>query len=356
VGEVVEIGPLSVPRGEKGFDFLPIAIGADGGDLGIGVHLVAGAKPGPKIVAMATSHGNEYMQVAAFRRLVDELDPAQLTGDLVLIPVQNPVAFEMGSRGTWIDGLWGDSGNLNRLWPGRANGWLTERFTNAIATQVLPGSTVVMDLHGPTRDFHLTYGYLGAGQKGDLSYDVARAFGQEMLIWNSADELKEKGQTTSTAMAYANLAGYVAYGGEIGEFFGLGMDRETHSAEELHREPAELGFTGITNVMKLLGMIEGDLKLPPHQMSVTPELNLRPKHGGLLISNVQREDLGTTIPGGTVLGTVISPYSFKVLDEIVAPFEENILIACHYQKPFAKVLPGEFVYLVGDMSRCEVLD
>jgi predicted deacylase len=221
---------------------------------------------------------------------------------------------------------------------------------------VLAGSTVVMDLHAPTREFHLSYGYLGAGGPGDLSYDIPRAFGQEMLMWNSPEELQEKGQLTTTAMAYCRQAGYVTYMGEIGEFHGLGVDRGSHPAERLYRGVPEVGYTGITNVMKYLGMIEGELKLPPRQIRVTPELNLRPNHGGLLVSHVGIEDLGTVIPGGTVLGTVLSPYSFEVLDEVVAPFEESLLTATHYHKPFDKVLPGEFVYLVGDNSRTETVE
>jgi len=353
--ERVEVGPISAERGSHAFGFLPVTTSADGGDLGIAVHLLAGARPGPKVVVMATSHGNEYRQISAMMELVEKIDPSTMVGDLVLLPVQNPVAFEMGSRGSWIDGLWGDSGNMNRLWPGRANGWLTERFTRAIVDNVFPGSTVIMDLHAPTRDFHLSYGYYGSGQPGDMSFDIPRVFGQEMLMWNSPEELKEKGQTTSTAMAYSRSAGFLTYMGEMGEFFGLGVDRDSHSPEELYRGVPEIAVTGITNVMKYLGMIEGELKLPPRQIRVTPELNLRPNHGGLLISNVGIEDLGTVIPGGTVLGTVVSPYSFKVLDEIVAPFEQKHLTACHYQKPFAKVLPGEFVYILGDNSRVEAV-
>lgn len=351
----VEIGPIVAARGTRAFGFLPVTTSADGGDIGIAVHIVAGANPGPKVVVMTTSHGNEYMQISSLMQLVEQIDPEQLTGDLVLVPVQNPVAFEMGSRGSWIDGLWGDSGNMNRLWPGRANGWLTERFTRTIADHVWPGATVVMDLHGPTRDFHLSYGYIGEGQRGDLSYDVSRVFGHEMLVWNSPEDLKEKGQTTSTAQAAARLGGFVCYGGEIGEFFGLGIDRGDHPAERLHRGVPELGFTGITNVMKHLGMIEGEPKLPPRQIRVTPELNLRPNHGGLLQSHVSRETLGTVVPKGTVLGTLLSPYSFKVIEEIVAPFDESLLIATQHQQPFTKVHPGEFVFIVADNARTQVL-
>jgi uncharacterized protein len=352
--DIVKIGPVEAKRGTKEFGFLPVAIGADGGNLGIGVHVLAGARPGPKVVVMMTSHGNEYMNIGGLMKLREELDLDQMSGDVVLIPVQNPVAFEMGARGTWMDGLWGDSGNLNRVWPGRANGWVSERIAHVISEAVLPGSTVVMDLHGPTREFQLSYGYLGQGKPGDLDYDLARAFGQELLVWNNKEALEEKRQTTSTAKAAVRLAGMVAVGGELGEFYGL-PDYRAADPEGAHREPTEIGFTGITNVLKHLKMTDGEIKLPPRQIAVTPELNLRPKHGGLLISNMTIADLGTVVPKGTVLGTLVSPYSFEVLDEIEAPFEESLLLAANYGKPFTKVLPGEFVYIVADNSLTEVV-
>ena len=355
MSEQVEVGSISARRGSRTFGYLPVATSANGGDLRIGGHILAGAKTGPKMVVMAGSHGNELAPMAGVKKVVEEVDPSRMAGDLIVIPVQNPVAFEMGARGTWIDGLWGDSGNMNRLWPGRANGWLTERFTHVISSSAFPGANVIMDLHGPTPDLHLSYGYLGGGAPGDLDYDVARAFGQEMLVWNSTDDLKEKNQTTSTAKAAARIEGYSSYSGEMGEFYGLADSNNRSDRATAHRDPVELGFTGITNVMKHLGMIDGAIKLPARQISVTPELNLRPKHGGLLITNVGVEDLGTVVPRGTVLGTVVSPYSFAVLDEIVAPFDQSLLIATQFHQPFTKVHPGEFVYIVADNTRTEVL-
>jgi predicted deacylase len=355
LSERVEVGPISAERGSKVFGFLPVATSANGGELGIGIHILAGSKPGPKIVLMSGSHGNELLSMAAVKKVVDSVDCSSLTGDLVVIPLQNPVAFEMGARGTWIDGVWGDAGNLNRLWPGRANGWLTERFTSLITRMAFPGATVIMDLHGPTPDLHLSYGYLGAGQAGDLDYDVARVFGQEMLAWNSLEALREKNQTTSTAKAAARLVGLASYSGEEGDFHGLGIDRGSAPEGSLFRSGPEIGSTGVTNVMKHLGMIEGEPVLPKRQISVTPELNLRPNHGGLLVTHVGIDDLGTVLPKGTPLGTVLSAHSFAVLDEIVAPFDETLLIATSHHKPWTKVHPGEFTYIVADNKLTEEL-
>jgi predicted deacylase len=350
----VVIGAVSASRGSHAFGFLPVAVGADGGELGVGVHLLAGARPGPRLVVMSTSHGNEYLQIAALQRLVAEVRCDTLTGDLVIIPIQNPVAFEMGARSTWMDSLWGDNGNMNRLWPGRPTGWLTERFTHTITDLALDGARAVLDLHGSTSEMHASYGYLGIGGHGDADYDLARTFGQEILAWNSTAELAEKRQTTGTAMAAARAGGHLAYGGEIGEFFGLELERHSRTPEELHRTPAEIGFTGVTNVMKFLGMLEGDPILPRVQVSVTPEFNLRPDHGGLLLSNMKASDVGTVVPRATLLGTVISPYSFKVLQEITAPFDETLLLGVHHQR-LSKVLPGEYGYIVADSSRTQVL-
>jgi predicted deacylase len=350
----VEVGPIVAARGTSAFGFVPVATGADGGELGIAVHVMAGIRPGPRVVVMSTSHGNEIRQIAALQRLAQEISCEDLTGDLVLVPVQNPVAFEMGVRSTWMDSMWGDNGNMNRLWPGRANGWITERFTHTITSQILPGSTVVMDLHGSTTEMHASYGYLGIGHTGDLDYDVARVFGQAILAWNSTAELEEKKQTTGTAMAAARIGGYAAYGGEIGEFFGLATNGHDSNPDELHQLPHEIGFTGVTNVMKHLGMLKGDVMAPRRQISVTPELNLRPTHGGLLESKLTARDIGTVVPKGTLLGSVVSPYSFKLLEEIRAPFEASFILGAHHQ-PLTKVLPGEYGYIVADDARTEVL-
>jgi hypothetical protein len=303
---------------------------------------------------MATSHGNEYRQIAGLQRLASEVDCETLAGDLVMVPVQNPVAFEMGVRSTWMDSLWGDNGNMNRLWPGRADGWITERFTHALASLVFPGSTVVMDLHGPTSEIHASYGYLGQGEPGDLDYEVSRVFGQEILAWNSPAELDEKKQTSSTAMAAARLAGYAAYGGEIGESYGLSSGRRSGVQSHSSRSAEEIGFIGVTNVMKYLGMLPGDPALPTRQVKVTPEFNLRPSHGGLLTSNLRTQDIGVVVPKGTVLGSVVSPYSFETLEEILAPFPETLVLGAHHQ-PVTKVLPGEFGYIVADNARTEEL-
>lgn len=346
----IEIGLIQARGGDRAFGFLPITTAADGGQIGIPVHVIAGQEPGPKLVVMSSAHGYEYRQISVVKTLHEQVDPRHLTGTLVMIPVANPVSFEMGSRCTWIDSLWGDSGNMNRLWPGRPNGWLTERFCHAIATQVFPGAAAVIDLHGCTNNLALAYGYIGIGKEGDVDYDISRAFGHEILVYNAPEEIAEKRQQ-GTSKSWLRSIGIPAYSCEIGEFHGLETERGEFPPEKLFRGVPEVGVTGVTNIMKYLGMLDGEVVRPRVQIVVQPELNLRPSHGGLLLSNFGIEDLGRVLPKGTALGTLISPYTFGELEVITAPFDQNLLIGTMFLDPFTKVNPGDFGYLVADWSR-----
>ncbi len=345
------IAGVKVERGKKSFGFLDICMMADGAPLRIPVHVVAGSAPGPKLVVMSTAHGYEIQQISVIKTLVETLDPGKLKGTFVGIPVCNPVAFEGGTRSTWIDSIFGDSGNMNRLWPGRPDGWLTERITYKISQEVFPGSDCVIDLHAATGDLELSYGYLGKASEKEI--EISKVYGNEILLDTQKEEVVKKRQW-GTSKEYLRSQAVPVYSSEVGEFHGIWLERG--KGKDLVRTVPEVGVTGVTNVMKYLGMLEGTPKLPEKQVIVKPELNLRPAHGGLLVSEKGIEDLGTVVPKGDVLGRVISPYTFEVLDTISAPFAESLLLAAMTLKPFLRVNPGDFAYIVADTANTQVIE
>jgi len=73
---------------------------------------------------------------------------------------------------------------------------------------------------------------------------------------------------------------------------------------------------------------------------------LRPVHGGTFVPVCGTEMLGKSVPKGTLLGQVVSPYNFSVLDELRAPFEETELM--QIRDRISKVQPGEYAYIIGD--------
>jgi Predicted deacylase len=106
------------------------------------------AGEGPHLVIVATQHGIELAGAVVIRRIIDELAPAALSGTLTLVPVMNPLAFDHRSYMTPgdYDVL---NPNLNRSWPGDAEGTLVERMCAAY-WGLLETADVVVDLHTGT--------------------------------------------------------------------------------------------------------------------------------------------------------------------------------------------------------------
>jgi predicted deacylase len=99
----------------------------DGTELGIPVLLVCGKADGPVLLIDGGIHGDEHEGAYAISALVKELDPNRLRGVVIAVPVINVAAFQAMQRGNPRDN---HSHDLNRFYPGRANGYLTERIAH----------------------------------------------------------------------------------------------------------------------------------------------------------------------------------------------------------------------------------
>ena len=88
----------------------------------------------------------------------------------------------------------------------------------------------------------------------------------------------------------------------------------------------EHGVRGVTNVLKQLDMLDGDVVRPPRQTIVTEMAVIRPRVGGVLYPEIGLDQLGQEVAGGTLLGRVVSPYTFETLEEIRSPFERGYMI------------------------------
>jgi N-alpha-acetyl-L-2,4-diaminobutyrate deacetylase len=133
-------GFLSVPHSSDesawGAVLAPIAV-IRGGD-------------GPTVLVTGGNHGDEFEGPLAIRKLVAGLDPARLTGRVILLPALNPPAQMAGRRTSPIDG-----GNMNRSFPGRPNGTVTERIADYVTRVLIPRADLVLDIHsgGRTLEF-----------------------------------------------------------------------------------------------------------------------------------------------------------------------------------------------------------
>ena len=105
---------------------------------------------GPTALLTGGNHGDEYEGPIALQELAVTVQPDRIRGRIVLLPMMNLPAFAAGRRCSPIDG-----GNLNRSFPGRPDGTVTQKIAHFVATHLMPTADIVLDFHsgGRTLDF-----------------------------------------------------------------------------------------------------------------------------------------------------------------------------------------------------------
>lgn len=104
--------------------------------------------PGQGIVAIGSTHGNEYEGPCALKQLLGEIETEAVTGRIIIIPVLNVEAFRTGTR----DSIEADRVNLNRAFIDGAGkqstlAGITHRLAAFIRDYIWPAAHVVIDLH-----------------------------------------------------------------------------------------------------------------------------------------------------------------------------------------------------------------
>jgi len=111
---------------------------------------VAKGGQGPTVLLTGGNHGDEYEGPIALFDLANRLNPAELSGRVILVPAMNFPAFGAAKRTSPIDG-----GNMNRAFPGRPDGSVTEKIADYFQRTLLPMADFVLDIHsgGKTLQF-----------------------------------------------------------------------------------------------------------------------------------------------------------------------------------------------------------
>lgn len=105
---------------------------------------------GPTALLTGGNHGDEYEGPIALQELAATLKPEDIRGRVIIVPALNHPAFLAGSRTSPIDQC-----NLNRSFPGRLDGTVTQKIAHYVDTVLIPMADIVLDYHsgGKTLDF-----------------------------------------------------------------------------------------------------------------------------------------------------------------------------------------------------------
>lgn len=142
----MEIGDAQVDRGERRRVELPVARLATGNLLALPVEVLCGASDGPRIWLSGAVHGDEVVGVEIIRRVVGKLDPGDLSGTVISVPIVNVFGFIAESR------YLPDRRDLNRAFPGRESGSLASRLAHLFMEEVVRKCDYGIDFHSGSDD------------------------------------------------------------------------------------------------------------------------------------------------------------------------------------------------------------
>lgn len=319
----------TLAKGTTGYFEVPVCVMASGYKLALPVHAVAGQRPGPTVLIACTSHGDEHWSAEFARRAFQHFvkTGADFAGTILVAPVLNPHSFESGTRNTPID-----YHNLNRVFPGSPIGknWFTDVLAKVIADQIVAKADIIFDYHGGGPDTVIHYHYTADPNKSELhrrQHEVALASGAEVL-W---EHFEARGTLTNHGESLGKLCIVPETGGgglilDVGYF--------------------DKAIGDLVNMLKVVEVVKGTASRVGPRIVIRKGSSIRPSHGGTFEPVVGLEVLGKSVPKGTVLGRVISPYTFEVLDELVAPFPKTEMM--QVRNRISKVHPGEYAYIIGD--------
>ncbi len=239
----------------------------------IPVHVWRGTRPGPTVFVTGAVHGDEINGTGIVRALILERPFTLERGSLVLVPVVNILGFERHAR------YLPDRRDLNRSFPGSANGSLASRFAHGVFAEIVKRCDFGVDLHSAAvrrANFPNVRGDL----RDPTCRRLATAFGAELVINGRGP----KGSLRRAACA----AGCPTIMLEAGEVWKV--------------EPCivEYGVRGVTNVLVELGMVHGTLERPSQQLVIQRSTWVRAQLGGFLEYHVT---LGSVVSAGQAIAT-----------------------------------------------------
>ncbi len=228
------VGTATAQPGQRATGFIQVPAGVDAA-TDIPVIVINGDKPGPKLALVAGSHGTEYASIIALERLAQSVDPSELSGTVIVVPLINLASFlQKVPHLNPVDGK-----NMNRLYPGKPDGTQTERASWAIAKQVVEKTDYLIDLHGGDLDENLRkYSYwpkTGNATLDATSRAMVLAFGLDHIIIQS----NQSASPSVSISRFAEESGkptIIAEAGHAGTTAGDDIDALVHGCVSVMRE------------------------------------------------------------------------------------------------------------------------
>jgi predicted deacylase len=309
---------VQVPAGVDAGTFIPTTI-------------FRGRKAGPVLCITAGVHGYEFPPILAAQRLLKSLSPELLSGTVLLVRIAHIPAFQR--RSLFFNPM--DGKNLNRVFPGRADGTQSERIADVISREVIARADLHIDLHSGDGSEDLSpyvgvYGGLLAREQLAKSKLMGMAFGFPVaVLYRMETRQQVDGGRSCNRQAVAGgkptLLVEMGAAGRRDEKWVAGIEN------------------GVLSALRALGMLPG----PPSEAAAPiwcdGERSVVSEHAGILYPAAAA---GQQVRAGQVLARV-TDFTGSLLREYVSPVD-GVVLQLQAAPPIS---PGEAIAAVAPLLK-----
>lgn len=316
---MLKVGNLVAQAGEHTFGYLETATSRSGLRPDVPVHLFAGVEDGPTLLVQGAIHGGEVIGSIAILNFVGNLDPKTMKGNVIAVPVVNRAGFELGERGSRVDNK-----DISRLFPGKKDGSVSDQIAYVYYNEVIKQSHIMIDFHAGARTAYERYVLFGAETDPQNLTEIEKkrrklvvAFGLDQAAFfppgtfgaNKSKKAIEEAGTVQITLEFGGGTGWFKNG-----------DDNVRDAER-----------GIWNVMKAMGMVEGEMESDGPLCTVynAGVVIWKPDVDGLFIRTKKFRD---ELKEGDVYGKLVDPYTGELLAEMRTP-KDGIVIPSGQEWP-----------------------
>lgn len=295
----IKIRSIETKPGEKKFGYLDIAE-LPSMRVTMPLMVIHGVNPGPTVSITSGVHSAEFAGIEATTRTFHQIDPANLSGTLLIVPVVNIIAFQFGNI-PYINPI--DNLNMNRIFPGNPNGSISYRLIHTVFNEIILRSQYHIDCHGGDigEDLCSYCNYVqnsGNNQVDEDAEMMARLFAKYIYPIQNFDGV------SSWEAAKKGIPSIVSESGAMGTY------KEEH---------IQFHLNGIHNILKHFQLVDGPAKM--HDSIVFTDVpRVSVTRGGIFQALVQP---GDQVEKGQKIGTIKNIFG-ELVEDLIAP-EDSII-------------------------------
>ena len=293
----IDIKQLNLPSWRRVKDVIRLRLFElkDGSSWSLPAAIIAGRRPGSTVTIVAGQHGDEWNGIFIAHRLFEEIEPQDLEGTLVILPIANPFAFLQKSRVGIIDQI-----DMNRSYGRDGERQPTILAASLLFEEICRQSGYVVDLHSGGPGSYLPNA--GIAEQGRFSLALHFNTGNVIVAF------KDHG----TLMAACERHSVAAFAIQVGR----ALDVDYRASEKV--------VGGIVNFLRGVGLISEPPETDQNQQLFTDKQLLLAPESGFITIDVS---LGDEVAAGQKAGS-IEPL-FKEPIDIIAPEGGRVLYARH---------------------------